>query len=71
MKLHDSAFFPLFLLPYGQHEKRYQLYRLVFTAIGVHLPEKYIVSKMFLLNENHPLHNQTLHISGTFIEPEK
>ncbi len=24
-----------------------------------------------LLNENHPLHNRTLHISGTFKEPEK
>lgn len=23
------------------------------------------------LNENHPLHNRTLHISGTFKEPEK
>ena len=25
----------------------------------------------FLLNENYPLHNRTLHISGTFKEPEK
>ena len=24
-----------------------------------------------LLNENHPLHNRILHISGTFKEPEK
>lgn len=23
------------------------------------------------MNENHPLHNRTLHISGTFKEPEK
>ena len=27
--------------------------------------------KNLLLNENHPLHNRTLHISGTFKESEK
>ena len=30
-----------------------------------------ILLRNLLLNENHPLHNWTLHISGTFKEPEK
>ena len=30
-----------------------------------------IFLRNLLLNENHSLHNRTLHISGTFQEPEK
>ena len=40
---------------------------------GVHETTEYLVVflRNLLLNEDHPLHNRTLHISGTFKEPEK
>lgn len=40
---------------------------------GVHETTDYLESflRNWLLNENHPLHNRTLHISGTFVVAEK
>ena len=40
---------------------------------GVHETTEYleVFLRNLLLNENHPLHNRILHISGTFKEPEK
>ena len=40
---------------------------------GIHETTEYLERflRNLLLNENHPLHNRTLHISGTFNEPEK
>lgn len=40
---------------------------------GIHETTEYleIFLRNLLLNENHPLHNRTLHISGVFSEPEK
>lgn len=40
---------------------------------GIHETTEYLelFLRNLLLNESNPLHNRTLHISGTFIEPEK
>ena len=40
---------------------------------GIHETTEYLelFLRNLLLNENHPLHNRTLHISGTFKAPEK
>ena len=40
---------------------------------GIHETTEFleVFLRNLLLNENHPLHNRTLHISGTFKEPEK
>ena len=40
---------------------------------GIHETTEYleVFLRNLLLNENHPLHNRTLHISGTFKETEK
>ena len=40
---------------------------------GIHETTEYleVFLRNLLLNENHPLHNRTLHISGKFKEPEK
>ncbi|MDR6939616.1 hypothetical protein [Arcanobacterium hippocoleae] len=40
---------------------------------GVHETTEYLelFLRNLLLNENHPLHNRTLHIDGIFKEPEK
>ena len=40
---------------------------------GIHETTEYLelFLRNLLLNENHPLHNRTLHISGTFKETEK
>lgn len=40
---------------------------------GIHETTEFleIFLRNLLLNENHPLHNRTLHISGTFMETEK
>jgi fido (protein-threonine AMPylation protein) len=40
---------------------------------GIHETTEFLelFLRNLLLNENHPLHNRTLHISGTFKEPEK
>lgn len=40
---------------------------------GIHETTEYLETflRNLLLNENHPLHNRTLHISGVFKEPEK
>lgn len=40
---------------------------------GIHETTEYleVFLRNLLLNENYPLHNRTLHISGTFKEPEK
>ena len=40
---------------------------------GIHETTEFLelFLRNLLLNENHPLHNRTLHISGTFIEMEK
>ena len=40
---------------------------------GIHETTEYLelFLRNLLLGENHPLHNRTLHISGTFKEPEK
>ena len=40
---------------------------------GIHETTEYleVFIRNLLLNENHPLHNRTLHISGTFKEIEK
>ena len=49
--------------------------RIILESIFVHLFKMCkgdgILLRNLLLNENHPLHNWTLHISGTFKEPEK
>lgn len=40
---------------------------------GIHETTEFLelFLRNLLLNENHPLHNRTLHVSGTFKEPEK
>lgn len=40
---------------------------------GIHETTEYLETflRNLLLNENHPLHNRTLYISGAFVEPEK
>lgn len=40
---------------------------------GIHETTEFLelFLRNLLLNENHPLHNRTLHIRGTFKEPEK
>ena len=40
---------------------------------GIHETTEFleVFLRNLLLNENHPLHNRILHISGTFKEPEK
>lgn len=40
---------------------------------GIHETTEFleVFLRNLLLNENHPLHNRTLHISGTFKDPEK